>query len=243
MQHPEQGGAGEPPPNPYPTLPAESALARNPEPAGPGSFWYPIDPGRACIYVPDAAAPCYTVVGDGGGPGAAAVDPGAVAATLVNRLALTAGRINVSPASAAVTGVGSWFWLDPALDAEQLSVSLAGETVTVTAQPSEVEWSFGDGRGVTGGAGVAYRPGPAPAGAVVHVYETRCLPGDAGRNPHVLASCGPDGYPVEATVVWRISFTAVGPVATSGVLASRTTSTSRVLPVSEVRGFLVGAHG
>ncbi len=161
----------------------------------------------------------------------------------MNRLALTAGRINVSPAGAAVTGVSSWFWLEPSLDAEQLSVSLAGETVTVTADPSEVEWSFGDGTSLSGGAGVEYRAGPAPPEAVVHLYETRCLPGDAGRNPHVLASCGPDGYQVEATVVWRISFTAVGPVATTGVLSSRTTSTSRVLPVSEVRGFLVGAHG
>lgn len=218
-------------------------MARNPEPAGPGSFWYPIDPGRACIYVSDAATPCYTVVGGDGGPGAAAVDPGAVAASLVDRLALAAGRINVSPAGAGVTGVGSWFWLDPSLDAERLGVSLAGETVTVTAEPSEVGWSFGDGTSLSGGAGVAYRAGPAPAGAVVHVYETRCLPGDAGRSPHVLKSCGPEGYRVEATVVWRISFTAVGPVATNGVLASRTTSASRVLPVSEVRGFLVGARG
>ena len=41
-----------------------------------------------------------------------------------------------------------------------------------------------------------YRSGPPPEGAIVHIYETRCLPGDEGRNPYVLGSCGSNGYPL-----------------------------------------------
>jgi hypothetical protein len=73
----------------------------------------------------------------------------------------------------------------------------------------------------------------------VHRYETRCLPGDQGRNPYVLASCGSRGYRLEAVILWRISFTASGPIEASGTLPSRTTATSRPYPVSEARGFLV----
>ncbi|MGH3452364.1 MAG: hypothetical protein ACRDQW_17010 [Haloechinothrix sp.] len=138
-----------------------------------------------------------------------------------------------------LTGSDSWFWLDPAPRTEELTVSLAGETVTVIAEPSEVEWRFGDGIDLTGGPGRPYRPGPPTADAVLHVYETRCLPGDQGRNPYVLASCASSGYRVEAVVVWRISFSASGPVEASGALPARTTATAAAYPVSEARGFLV----
>jgi hypothetical protein len=94
---------------------------------------------------------------------------------------------------------------------------------------------------LSGGPGRSYRPGPPPADAVVHVYETRCLPGDQGRNPYVLGSCGSTGYEVEAIVVWRISFIATGPIDVSGALPTRTTETSAPYPVSEARGFLVSA--
>jgi hypothetical protein len=75
---------------------------------------------------------------------------------------------------------------------------------------------------------------------VRHLYETRCRPGDAGRNPYVLTSCGSGGYAVEALVRWSISFVASGAVSASGSLPERTTSTGISYPVSEARGFLVG---
>lgn len=233
------GGAGEKPPEPYPPLPTDSSLARNTHPFGPGTFWYPIGPGRVCIYVADSSAPCYRLVGSGGGAGGPALDPGAIAASVADRLGLLPGRIRTSPSGAGLTGADSWFWLDPVPEAEELTVSLAGETVKVTAEPGAVEWGFGDGANLHGGAGLSYRPGPRPSDAVVHVYETRCLPGDPGRDPYVLGSCRSDGYPVEATVVWRISYSARGPIGGSGALSTRTTGTSIVYPVSEVRAFLV----
>jgi hypothetical protein len=236
---PVKGGAGDNLPEPYPPLRANSSLAQNPEPLGPGSFWYPIGPGRVCMYAPDTVAPCYTLVGPGGNPGGPGLSPEAIAASVADRLGLAPGRIQTSPRVTGLTGAASWFWLDPAPGPEELTATLAGETVTVRAEPSAIEWRFGDGTGLSGGPGIPYRPGPPPADAITHVYETRCLPGDQGRNPYVLASCSSGGYRLEAVVVWRISYSATGPIDSSGALPSRTTATTTAYPVSEARGFLV----
>ena len=96
---------------------------------------------------------------------------------------------------------------------------------------------------MTGGAGVPYRAGAAPATAVRHVYQTRCLPGDQGHDPNVLSSCGPNGYTIEALVQWAISYTASGPVAGGGALPSRSTAASIAYPVSEARAFLTAEGG
>ena len=241
LRLPEKGGAVDdlPDRDPYPPLDTDSALARNPQPFGPGSFWYPNGPGRACIYAPGSVLPCYTLVGPGGSPGGPGLDPEAIAASVARRLPLLPGRIQPSPRVTGFTGAVSWFWLEPAPRTEELTVSLAGETVTVVAQPSGVEWRFGDGIDLSGGPGRPYRSGPPPAGAVLHTYETRCLPGDQGRNPYVLGSCGSIGYGVEAVVAWRISFSASVPIEASGKLPTRTTATSLAYPVSEARGFLL----
>jgi len=93
------------------------------------------------------------------------------------------------------------------------------------------------------GPGVPYQADAPASDAITHVYDTRCLPGDQGHDPYVLASCGQDGYSVEAVVVWRISYSAAGPVAGSGALPARTTETSAPYPVSESRAFMVSGGG
>jgi hypothetical protein len=190
------------------------------------------------MYAPDSVLPCFTVVTAGGAPAAAAVSPAGIAASVARRIPLVPGEIETSPTRSGLTGAASWFWLDPAPQRRALSLSLAGEAVTVVADPT-VQWRFGDDVSVGGGPGVPYQPGAAPSDAITHVYQTRCLPGDQGHDPYVLASCGQDGYTVEALVVWRISYQAVGPVAESGALPTRTTSSSVVYPVGEARAFLV----
>jgi hypothetical protein len=85
--------------------------------------------------------------------------------------------------------------------------------------------------------------GFGPAGAITHVYQTRCLPGDQGRDPYVRASCGQDGYAVAAHVLWRIAYRAAGPVADEGTLPTRTTRSSSMYPVSEARAFLTAGDG
>ena len=160
-------------------------------------------------------------------------------------MSLQAGNIAVSPSAhaAGLTGAASWFWLEPTPASPSLSLSLRGEHVTVNAAASGIQWSFGDGASLTGGPGVPYRQGVAPAAAVRHVYQARCLPGDRGHDPSVLSSCGSNGYTVEALVQWTISYTASGPVTAGGALPARATGTSVTYPVGEARAFLTSAEG
>lgn len=229
-------------PNPFPPLAASASILKAAHPAGPGSFWYPDGGGHVCMYAPGSVLPCFTVVTAGGAAGAATVSPAGIAASVARRLPLLPGQINASPTRAGLTGAASWFWLDPAPQRRELSISLAGEAVTVIADPT-VQWRFGDGATLDGGPGVPYQPGAAPAGAVTHVYQTRCLPGDQGHDPYVLASCGQNGYQLEAAVVWRISYQAAGPIAASGTLPTRTTTSDVMYPVGEARAFLAPAGG
>ena len=200
--------------------------------------------GRTCPmlnYSPPCLAPANNSTPAPGAarPARPAVNPVVVAENVAARLALVAGQIEASPKAEGLTGAASWFWLLPTTATHSLSVALGGERVTVVAAPQSVRWNFGDGSDVVAGPGVPYTPGTAPAGAVRHVYQTRCLPGDQGHDPNILPSCGPDGYTAEALVQWTISYTASGPVAGGGALPSRSTATSIAYPVSEARSFLV----
>jgi hypothetical protein len=193
-------------------------------------------------------SPCYGVISNptpasGPAPKGKAlppVNPAVLAASAADRLSLTPGRIEVSPSAQirGLTGFASWFWLSPSPAPQSLSVALRGERVTVSATVGGIVWSFGDRASMIGGPGVPYRDGKVPTGAVRHIYQTRCLPGDAGRDPYVLSSCGPGGYTVTATVDWTITYTASGRIAGGGNLPARTTATSVTYPVSEARGFL-----
>jgi hypothetical protein len=236
-----QGGAASNLPPPFPPLSTSSRILKDKHPGGPGSFWYTDTAGHACQYVPNSVTPCFTLIGPGSNSGGQ-VSPSAVAQSLARRVDLAPGEIKASPARAGLAGAQSWFWLDPAPMRQSLSISLAGETVNVTADPT-VEWRFGDGASLDGGPGVPYQADAPASDAITHVYDTRCLPGDQGHDPYVLSSCGQDGYALEALVVWRISYSAAGPVAASGVLPVRTTETSASYPVSESRAFLVSGGG
>jgi hypothetical protein len=166
------------------------------------------------------------------------VNPVAVAENVAARLALAAGQIQTSPKTDGLTGAASWFWLSPTTSTHSLAVALGGERVTVSATAASVRWSFGDDSQLLAGPGVPYTPGGTPPGAVLHTFQTRCLPGDRGRDPNVLPGCGADGYTVEATVQWSISYAAAGPVGGGGALPSRSTATSIAYPVGEARAFL-----
>jgi hypothetical protein len=229
-----------------PALNSTAPILRKAHPAGPGSRWYTTVGGQRCIFLPGSVTPCFTVVPGGGARRPPPrIDPAVIAASLARRLSLGPGRIEASPSSRVdgLTGVASWFWLDPAPAVQTLSISLGGEHVTVTASVTGVRWAFGDGSLVAGGPGIPYRPGPPPPDAVRHAYETRCLPGDQGHDPYVLSSCGTRGYTVAAELAWGISYDASGPVSESGDLPSRTTGTSLDYPVSEARGFLTAGGG
>ena len=205
-------------------------------------FW---DVGQVPCATPTTVGTCYSVPAPGGrarrrGAGAPAIDPQLLAQFAADRLALMPGAIETSPSRQVkgLTGAPSWFWLDPAPRTESVTIAQGAETVTVTAVPSSVVWAFGDGASLDGGPGRPYRAREGGEGSVRHRYRTRCLPGDRGRNPYVLESCTADGYEVEASVEWTISFQAIGPITTGGALPSQTTSATVAYPVGEVRGFL-----
>jgi hypothetical protein len=225
-------------------LAADAPLLAAAHPAGPASFWYQGPEGEDCIYVPDASPACFVIVSGGSASSPTAPEPAAVAAGLAAELDLSLGQIDASPAAvhAGLTGAASWFWLPAAPTATTLTLSLEGERYMLLASPGAVSWSFGDGSGLQGGAGVPYAAGAIPAGAVTHVYGTRCLPGDSGSGSDVPTGCGPAGYTVSATVSWTVSYRATGPVAASGQLPTRTTQATLAYPVSEVRAFLVGGE-
>jgi hypothetical protein len=225
-------------PPPVPTLSSDSSLLQNPHPMGPGTLWYQGPPGQQCIYAPSTSPLCFAVVQ----PNGARLDPALIAAQVARTMDLLLPPIEASPSASrsGLTGDQTWFWLARRPSRNQTTVNLGAETVTITADPSATEWFFGDGGGRAGGPGVAYQPRPTPADAITHVYDTRCLPGDQGRDPNVLPSCGGDGYQVVAQVSWTISFAASGPVAGSGGLPARTTESDLVYPVSEARAFLMG---
>lgn len=238
-----QGSSREPV---FPTISSSSPRYRNPHPYGPGSFWYEAEGGHRCAYVPASDGACFTVVQpEAGQAGQPPINPAAIAAGLASEISLHAGSIAVSPSAraAGLTGAASWFWLQPTPASQSVSLSLRGERVTVTAAVSGIQWSFGDGTSLTGGPGVPYSPGPAPSGAVRHVYQTRCLPGDRGHDPNVLAGCTAAGYQVQAAINWGITYEATGPVPAGGALPARSTETSVAYPVSEVRAFLTEAGG
>jgi hypothetical protein len=222
-----------------PTLSSDSPLLENPAPAGPGTLWYQGPAGESCIYIPDASPDCYALVSAGGSNGP---DVAGMASELAGELDLGLGGIAASPpaSSDGLTGAQTWFWLAPGAGGQQLSLTLDGETVVVSADASQITWGFGDGATLAAGPGVPYQDGAVPADAVTHLYQTRCLPGDQGHDPYVLASCGADGYVVTASTTWAISFTATGPVSESGQLPSQTSQSELVYPVSEVRSFLNG---
>jgi hypothetical protein len=226
----------------FPPLSTSSPILHDQHPGGPGSFWYTDAAGHVCPYVPNSVTPCFTLVGPAANNGAGAVSPTAVAQSLARRIELAPGAIKMSPTNVALTGSQSWFWLDPAPRRQSLSISLAGETVSVIADPT-IDWRFGDGAALDGGPGVPYGADAASSDAITHVYDTRCLPGDQGHDPYVLSSCGQNGYSVEALVVWRITYSAAGPVSGSGALPARTTATSASYPVGESRAFLVSGGG
>jgi hypothetical protein len=229
-----------------PTLPSTSPRLANPHPSGPNSFWYATTNGERCIYEAASDGICFNVVTPAAAETQPPVNPAVLAVAAANRLSLGAGHIEANPSQHAdgLTGAASWFWLAPAPPSTQtVSVSERGEHVTVTASASTVRWTFGDGSSLTGGAGVPYQPGTVPSDAILHDYQTRCLPGDQGRDPNVLASCGSDGYTVAATLEWGVSFTAHGPVTRGGSLPTRSTAASLTYPVSEARAFLSSAGG
>jgi hypothetical protein len=240
IAQPPASSTVKPDPNPgpsLPTLPKNSKKLDDPTPLGPGSFWYQDVYGDACIHHGATDGTCFTVTGADSQPRRPRVDVGALVRRAADQLDLVPGTITSSPPRGrAVTGSVTWLWLDPPAATQAVAAAAGGEQVTVTATP-HVAWDFGDA-GDASGSAEETRPTGVPAEAVAHTYETRCLPGDRGRDPYVSDACGQDGYALSASVTWTITYRATGPIDAAGGLPTRTTSTSADHPVTELRAYL-----
>ncbi len=136
-----------------------------------------------------------------------------------------AGTVKVNPTPAGLTGLASWFWLDPAPRVHTVQLP---DGYRVTQTPASVIWSFGDGATLDlpmpAGAGTAY----PQASTVQHTYERFSTA----------------GYAVGATVSWDVTWTLATGASTLGPYALgtvRSTAASFRYPVEQAQAVLNGA--
>ena len=79
-------------------------------------------------------------------------------------------KIQVAPGRIGLTGLDSYFWLDP-VDPITASAVAGGLVVTAEARPVEYVWNFGDGQDfVTSEPGQPW--GSHESGSISHMYES-----------------------------------------------------------------------
>ena len=144
------------------------------------------------------------------------INPEELAAEARRYLALPAPVPVFSPADEQIVNVPTWMAIDSAVwQPLQSTVSVPGVSVTVTAQPDEVDWDMGDGARLTCRAARDPR-------ACTHTYQWPSV----GQ---------PDSaYRVTATVVWHASWTVTG-AAGGGDLGTLSRTVTVPLRVGELQ--------
>lgn len=152
--------------------------------------------GGGMAWLPAAAGP--------GGP-PPPPPPAVLAAQATNRVVLPSGGIGASPSPGAdqLVNLPTWVWLaGSSWRAVSATAAVPGESVTATARPTSVTWTFGDGATmICHGPGTPYAASDNPAAASPTCGHT-----------YTASSAGqPDGaYPVSATVTWSVTWTGGG---------------------------------
>jgi hypothetical protein len=126
------------------------------------------------------------------------VDPAALAAEALSSIGIQGPVVRTSPGSDdLVVNVPTWLWVDPGWWKPYEATAAAGRvTATVTARPTSILWSTGDGSAIRCDAGRPWRPGLAEAATdCSHTYRRA-----AG------------GLDLSATVVLEVTWTSnIGP--------------------------------
>ncbi|MBM0274016.1 hypothetical protein JM949_00335 [Micromonospora sp. STR1s_6] len=162
------------------------------------------------------------------------VDLAALAQTARSRLQLPAPGIRTNPSTAPflLVRVPVWLWVDPLTwEARSATASVPGVTVTATATPTTVRWSFGDGSAdlTCAGAGEPFTPGtdPRASSPCGHTYTRSSA---AARN---------ERFALRATVTWSVTWSGPGG---AGTLTPLTTTASAAVRVAQSQTVVEGAR-
>lgn len=160
-------------------------------------------------------------------PGVNIITPGTLALQALKELPLLYPRPRTAPPATVkqVVGIRTWMWVDPA-DWHPISATAAipGLAATVTAQPTKVIWSMGDGSTVTcDGPGTVYdptKPDSEQHSDCSHTYQH-------------------DGtYDARATIVWGVTWTATN--GAGGALGNVQRSTQFAITVEQRQAVING---
>jgi hypothetical protein len=160
-------------------------------------------------------------------------DPAVLAAQAESKLTLVKPEVDSSPApgKAQVVQLPTWAWMPRAQWAPiSATASVPGESVTATATPDRLSFSWGDGTSSTcQGPGTPYVAGSSNASG----SSPTC-----GHTYRITSASAPgQQFPVTATLSWKIAWNGGGQ---SGVFPDLATSTTVHWTVEQVESVLVG---
>jgi hypothetical protein len=155
--------------------------------------------------------------------------PAILAQQAVSQLTLPSPQINASPSTGAdqLVGLPTWLWLGKAgWQATTAIAAVPGESVTATATPTSVAWSFGDGTTlVCQGPGTPYTASGSPD-----------EPSPTCGHTYASSSAGqPDGaFTITATVSWSVNWAGGGQAGTVPALQNTAAAALRVADVQSL---------
>jgi hypothetical protein len=120
-----------------------------------------------------------------------------------------------------------WAWIPAGAYAPvSATASVPGESVTATARPTSVAWSFGDGTSlVCAGPGTAYVPSTDPKAASPTCGHTYTVDSGAGT------------FTVTATITWAVTWSGAGQ---SGAFNDMSTTAAEAVRVQQSRALVTG---
>jgi hypothetical protein len=209
---------------PFATTPQNAAAMQAAQPPGPGHWVVRtcsgpvLMPTRILTWIPNGTP--------------ALPDPRVLAAQALSKLTLPTPVIESSPGGGAPQTVElpTWVWL-PAAQWAPLSAtaSVPGESVTATATPIAVTWSWGDGTStVCHGPGTPYVKG---------VSDPAAASPDCGHTYRQTSATAPDQQlQVTATIAWNVAWNGGGQ---SGAFPDLTTTATSHWTVRQIQSLIV----
>jgi len=208
----------------YQITPQNAAVMKAAQPPGPGHWVV-----RACSGPVLLPTRILTWIPDGS---PALPDPRVLAAQALSKLTLPTPAIESSPGGTAPQTVElpTWAWLPHAQwTSLSASASVPGESVTATATPLAVTWSWGDGSTtVCQGPGTPYVKGASDPAAGSP---------DCGHTYHQVSAGEPgQRFPVTASLAWSVAWNGGGQ---SGTFPNLTTTGTAHWTVRQIQSLIV----